>query len=59
MKQTINGKRGDVIELKITNENTEKIPETGIHLQKSRHVWLLLIISIAAGLLLGRRMRIR
>ena len=59
MKQTINGKRGDVIELKITNENTEKIPETGIHLQKSRHVWLLLIINIAAGLLLGRRMRIR
>ena len=36
MKQRIEAARGDVIELKITNENTQLIPETGVRLETSR-----------------------
>ena len=49
MKQRIEAARGDVIGLKITNENT------GVHLGKNLHAWMLLTISIAVGLLFWRR----
>ena len=55
MKQRIEAARGDVIELKITNENTQLIPETGVRLRTSRHVWLLLAISIVMVLFFWRR----
>ena len=55
MKQRIEAARGDVIELKITNENTQSIPETGVRLGTSRHVWLLLAISIVMVLFFWRR----
>ena len=55
MKQQIEAARGDVIELKITNENTQSIPETGVRLGTSRHVWLLLAISIVMVLFFWRR----
>lgn len=55
MKQRIEAARGDVIGLKITNENTESIPDTGVHLGKNLHAWMLLTISIAVGLLFWRR----
>ena len=49
MKYTVNGMPGDVIELKITNQNTEDAtPDTGIHLENSLYVWMLIIIIIAA-----------
>lgn len=53
MKQRIEAARGDVIELKITNKNTQSIPETGVRLRTSRHVWLLLAISIVMVLFSG------
>ena len=55
MKQKIEAAQGDVIELKITNENTQVIPETGVRLKTDRHVWLLLAISSIAILFLGKR----
>lgn len=55
MKQRIEAARGDVIELKITNKNTETIPDTGVHLGKNLYAWMLLTISIAVGLLFWRR----
>ena len=59
MKQRIEAARGDVIELKITNENTQLIPETGVRLRTSRHVWLLFAISIIMILFFRRRRKIR
>ena len=59
MKQRIEAARGDVIELKITNENTQLIPETGVRLETSRHVWLLFAISIIMILFFRRRRKIR
>ena len=59
MKQRIEAARGDVIELKITNENTQSIPETGVRLRTSRHVWLLFAISIIMILFFRRRRKIR
>lgn len=55
MKQQIEAARGDVIELKITNKNTESIPATGIHLAKNQQVCILLVISIAVGLIFWRK----
>lgn len=55
MKQRIEAARGDVIKLKITNKNTESIPETGIHLSKNQQVCMLLIISLAVGLIFCRK----
>lgn len=55
MKQRIEAARGDVIKLKITNKNTESIPETGIHLTKNQQVCILLVISIAVGLIFWRK----
>ena len=55
MKQRIEAARGDVIKLKITNKNTESIPETGIHLAKNQQVCILLVISIAVGLIFWRK----
>lgn len=57
MKQRIEAARGDVIELKITNKNTESIPETGIHLGKNQQACMLLIISLAIGLIFWRRQK--
>lgn len=59
LRQTIKGMHGDVIELKITNENTQLIPETGVRLGTSRHVWLLFAISIVMVLFFRRRRKIR
>ena len=59
MKQRIEAARGDVIELKITNKNTESIPVTGIHLGKNQQVCMLLIISLAVGLIFWRRKKTR
>lgn len=59
MKQRIEAARGDVIELKITNKNTQSIPETGVRLRTSRHVWLLFAISIIMVLFFRRRREIR
>ena len=59
LRQTIEGMHGDVIELKITNENTQLIPETGVRLRTSRHVWLLFAISIIMVLFFRRRREIR
>ena len=59
LRQTIEGMHGDVIELKITNENTQLIPETGVRLRTNRHVWLLLAISIVMVLFFRRRRKIR
>ena len=59
LRQTIKGMHGDVIELKITNENTQLIPETGVRLETSRHVWLLFAISIIMILFFRRRRKIR
>lgn len=53
LRQTIEGMHGDVIELKITNENTQSIPETGVQMGTSRHVWLLFAISIIMILFSG------
>ena len=55
MKQQIEAARGDVIELKITNKNTESIPVTGIHLGKNQQACILLVISIAVGLIFWRK----
>lgn len=55
MKQRIEAARGDVIELKITNKNTESIPVTGIHLSKNQQACILLVISIAVGLIFWRK----
>ena len=57
MKQRIEAARGDVIELKITNKNTESIPVTGIHLGKNQQACMLLIISFAVGLIFWRRQK--
>ena len=59
LRQTIEGMHGDVIELKITNENTQSIPETGVQMGTSRHVWLLFAISIIMILFFRRRRKIR
>lgn len=59
MKQRIEAARGDVIELKITNKNTESIPVTGIHLSKNQQACILLVISIAVGLIFGERTKTR
>ena len=59
LRQTIKGMHGDVIELKITNENTQLIPETGVRLRTSRHVWLLFAISIVMVLFFRKRREIR
>ena len=51
MKYTVNGMPGDVIELKITNQNTEDAtPDTGIHLENSLYIWNLSIIIIIAAI---------
>ena len=56
MKYTIHGMPEDVIELKITNQNTEDAkPNTGIHLENNLYIWMLTIISITAVLFFWRR----
>lgn len=56
----ITGMPGDVIELRITNKNIEDAtPDTGIYLEKSLYVWMLILISIAAVLFFWRRKKNR
>lgn len=57
---TINGTPGDVIVLKITNQNTEDAaPDTGIRLEKNLYVWMLILISITVVLFFWRRKKNR
>lgn len=56
----ITGMPGDVVELKVTNKNTEDAtPDTGIHLDKNLYVWMLILISITAVLFFWRRKKNR
>lgn len=49
MTHKITGMPGDIIELKITNENVEDAtPDTGIDLDEEPYLWMLVIISIAS-----------
>ncbi|MGI6017745.1 MAG: SpaA isopeptide-forming pilin-related protein [Marvinbryantia sp.] len=50
----------DLIELKITNKNTEDAaPDTGIHIENSLYVWMLIIISISSVFFFWRRKKNR
>lgn len=56
----ITGMPGDVVELKVTNKNTEDAtPDTGIHLDKNLYVWMLILISITVVLFFWRRKKNR
>ncbi|WP_461809886.1 Cna B-type domain-containing protein [Faecalimonas sp.] len=56
MSCKITGMPGDVIELKITNKNIEDATlDTGIYLEESLYVWMLIIITIVSILFFWKR----